>query len=124
MAGDAAKGSIEDLMAWSRSMDLVEAVYRLTTAWPRDELYGLINQARRAAVSVPSNLAEGHGRRTDGQFRHFVSIAIGSLMELKTQLLIASRLGYTPEADSAAVLALLDEVAKISFGLKKALDKR
>lgn len=124
MAGDAAKGSIEDLMAWSRSMDLVEVVYRVTKTWPRDELYGLINQARRAAVSVPSNLAEGHGRRTDGQFRHFVSIAIGSLMELKTQLLIASRLGYTSESDSAAVLALLDEVAKITFGLKKALDKR
>ncbi len=60
----------------------------------------------------------------DGQFRHFVSIAIGSLMELKTQLLIAGRLGYTSEPDSAAVLALLDEVAKISFGLKKAIDKR
>ena len=119
-----AKGSIEDLVAWQRAMDLVEAVYRLTRSWPKEELYGLTNQVRRAVVSVPSNLAEGHGRRTDGQFKHFVAIAVGSLMEVKTQLLVAERLEYSNTADLAPVQSLLEETAKIVFGLKKTLDAR
>lgn len=121
---ESAKGSMEDLIAWQRAMDLVEAVYSLTRSWPKDELYGLTNQVRRAAVSVPSNLAEGHGRRTDGQFKHFVAIAIGSLMEVKTQLLLAGRLGYSDAKQLEPVQSLLEETARITFGLKKTLDIR
>jgi four helix bundle protein len=117
------KGSIEGLIAWQRAMDLVDEVYRVTKRWPREEVYGLTNQVRRAAVSVPSNLAEGLGRKADGQFRHFVSIALGSLMEVKTQLLIAERQGYSRPDDLSGGLTTAEELAKILYGLMKSLSQ-
>jgi four helix bundle protein len=80
--------SYQDLTAWQKAMDLVEAVYRATQQWPRDELYGLTNQARRAAVSVPANIAEGKARFGPSEFFHRLSIALGSLHETETHLLI------------------------------------
>jgi four helix bundle protein len=96
--------SYRDLVAWQRAVDLVEHVYRITQDWPRDELYGLTNQARRAAVSIPANIAEGQGRLSDKEFCHHLSFAYGSLCELETHLIIARRLGYLG-SDSHDVLA-------------------
>ena len=84
-----------ELHVWQESMTLVELIYKLTEAFPDKERYGLINQLRRAAVSVPSNIAEGAARGSDAEFIRFLHIARGSLSEIETQLLIAQRLGYT-----------------------------
>lgn len=96
--GDRA-GSYRDLVVWQQSMDLAVAVYAETSLWPRDELYGLTSQVRRAATSVPSNIAEGYGREVRGSYLQFLRIAQGSLKELETQLLIAQRIGLSsPQA--------------------------
>jgi four helix bundle protein len=90
--GAARKSGFQELIAWQKAMALVTAVYRATGNWPRDELYGFTSQVRRAAVSIPSNLAEGHGRTGPREFAHHVSVAYGSLCELETQVLIAEQL--------------------------------
>jgi four helix bundle protein len=84
----------KDLIVWQKAMDLTEMVYQATKAFPREELYGLTNQVRRAAVSIPSNIAEGQARQSTAEFRNFLSLARGSLAEVETQLMIAQRLGY------------------------------
>src|SRR5580700_8782409 len=86
--------SYRDLIAWRKAMDLVTDIYRVTKEFPRDELYGLTNQLRRAAVSTPSNIAEGQARFSRKEFHHFLSQARGSLVEIETQLMIAENLGY------------------------------
>src|SRR6266850_2585619 len=92
------------LVAWSKSMDLVQEVYEISKKFPREEIYGLTSQIRRAAVSVPSNIAEGAAGRSTVQFRNYLSVAIGSLNELDTQLEIAQRVGYVnPAAVSETV---------------------
>ena len=83
-----------ELLVWQRAMDLVEAVYRLTGHFPSTQIYGLTSQLRRAAVSVPSNIAEGQGRSTTRDFLHHLSMAQGSLFEAETQISIGQRLGY------------------------------
>ena len=83
-----------ELIVWQKAMILVEAVYRATNDFPKTEIYGLTSQIRRAAVSIPSNIAEGQGRSTTRDFLHFLSVAQGSLMEVETQITIAKRLGY------------------------------
>jgi four helix bundle protein len=88
--------SHENLRAWQFSMDLVEVIYKETASYPSDERFGLINQLRRAAVSVPSNIAEGGARGSDAEFIRFLYIARGSLSEVQTQLLISQRLGFSP----------------------------
>lgn len=105
------------LSAWQKAMDLVESIYRSTRSWPEDERFGLINQVRRAAVSVPSNIAEGQGKSSQGDFGRFLSIALGSLAEIETQLLIASRLGYLSESEAASLVNKCKEVARITQGL-------
>lgn len=84
--------SYRDLVVWQKGMDLVEGVYRVTKAFPKDEVYGLTSQIRRAVVSIPSNIAEGQSRMTSGEFIHFLGIARGSLAELETQIILAQRL--------------------------------
>src|SRR5580692_9874461 len=84
--------SFRELVVWQRSMELAEVLYRLTSTFPKEEIYGLRAQIRRSAVSVPSNIAEGQGRLSTGEFRHFLGIARGSNCELQTQLEIARRL--------------------------------
>ena len=88
--------SYRELEIWQLSMDLAEDIYNVLKAFPREELYGLSDQLRRAAVSIPSNIAEGFGRDSNNDFAHFISIAKGSLFEVSTQLELASRLGYLP----------------------------
>jgi four helix bundle protein len=99
-----------DLLVWQRSMDLVEKIYRVTEGLPERERWGLISQMCRAAVSVPANIAEGYGRQSTGNYRHFLSIGRGSLSELETFLLLCQRLGYI---DSDEITSLLTEVEEI-----------
>ena len=84
----------KDLDVWKKSMDLVEGVYRLTKSFPDSEKYGLTNQMRRCAVSIPSNIAEGAGRNSKKEFKQFLYISLGSISELETQLIISSKLNY------------------------------
>ena len=102
-----------DLIVWQKGMDLVTEVYRVTRGFPREEIYGLTNQVRRAAVSIPSNIAEGHARQSTAEYRHFLSIAQGSRAEVETQLLIAVRLQYTTEEATQAAASLLTEIQKM-----------
>jgi four helix bundle protein len=113
-----------DLVVWQKAMSLVETVYHLTSAFPRQESYGLTAQMRRSAISVPSNIAEGQGRGTCKDFLRFLSIASGSLKELETQLLIAGRLCLTTSEAMSRVLTQCDEVGRLLTGLKKNLRNR
>ena len=108
-----------DLIAWQKAMDLVEMVYRATKLFPKEELYGLTSQVRKAAVSVPSNIAEGQGRGSSKVFHHFLSIANGSLLEVETQVTIAQRLGYIDHDQVQPILALSNEITRIIYGLMK-----
>jgi four helix bundle protein len=113
--------SYKDLIVWQKAMDLVELVYQATKAFPREELYGLTNQLRRAAVSVPSNIAEGQARNSTAEFRHFLSIARGSLAEVDTQLHIAHRLRYIETAKLQEIQAVQIEVNKMTNALMSKL---
>ena len=115
--------SYRDLVAWQKAMDLVTAVYQITASFPKEELYGLISQLRRAAVSVPSNIAEGQGRRGRAEFRHFLRQASGSLMELETQMMISERLGYISSESASNVLQGSAEVGRILNGLIASLER-
>jgi len=110
-----------DLIVWQRAMDLVETVYRVTRAWPKDELYGLTNQMRRAVVSIPANIAEGQGRTGAKELAHHLSIANGSLCEVETFVLISHRLGYSDERACQQLMAQTTEVAKLVGGLLRSL---
>jgi four helix bundle protein len=94
-------------------MDLVQTIYRLTASFPSAELWGLVAQMRRAAISVPSNIAEGYGRQATGEYRHHVSIGRGSLLELETQLLLAIRLEYLGRSDADSALKEIDEISRM-----------
>ncbi|WP_406873953.1 four helix bundle protein [Aminobacter sp. P9b] len=94
-------------------MDLAVAVYGATKTWPREELYGLTSQVRRAAASVPSNIAEGYGREVRGSYQQFLRIAQGSLKELETQLIIAQRTGIAPKATTDPLLSGAESVGKL-----------
>jgi four helix bundle protein len=107
-----------DLVAWQKAMSLVTEIYRVTRDFRKEELYGLTSQVRRAAVSVPSNLAEGHGRTSRKEFHHFISQARGSLTEVETQLEIARNLDYLPERVASQLLEQASEVARILNGLR------
>lgn len=94
----------QDLMAWQQAMELVRLVYKLTFAFPKHELFGLVGQMRRAAVSVPANIAEGAGRTSKKEFLQFLSISRGSLNELDTYILLSKDLGYLKDADEVESL--------------------
>ena len=112
-----------DLMVWQKSMDLVLDIYRITGGFPKNELYGLVSQMQRAAVSIPSNIAEGHGlKQTQAYLRH-LAIAGGSLAELETQLEIATRLGYLAERDKV-LNQQANEVGRMLAGLRRSLKSR
>ena len=110
-----------ELIAWQKSVDLVVLVYRLTTCFPKNEVYGLTDQLRRAAVSVPSNIAEGQGRGISKAFIGHLRIARGSLQEVETQLIIAQRLGYIDGEQSCGAIELSAEVSRILGGLIRSL---
>ena len=112
-----------DLIAWQRAMDLVEEVYRVSKTFPKEEVYGLSSQMRRSAISVPSNIAEGHCRNGRREFIHHLSIALGSLGELETQLMIAQRLGYVADPESSKLMALAAATARVLVGLMHSLER-
>ncbi len=110
-----------DLIAWQKAMELVLLVYRVTKSLPREEIYGLTSQMRRAAVSIPSNIAEGQGRHTKRDFHNFLAIALGSLRELETQILITQGLNYITDSVKSELLSLTDRVGRLIRGLAKSL---
>lgn len=105
-------------------MSLVTEVYKITATFPNEERFGLVSQVRRAAVSIPSNIAEGHGRKSTGAYLNHLSIAYGSLMELETQTQIATRLNFIQEDNATALLNKMDEIGKMLTGLKNSLSKK
>jgi four helix bundle protein len=113
-----------DLIAWQKAMELVEFIYRMTKTFPKEEIYSLSNQMRRAAISIPSNIAEGHGRKSTKVFLHFLSVAYGSLKEVETQLFISRRLNYITEEKSNRMLALTTEIGRIISGLQTSLKRK
>src|SRR5262245_57784687 len=113
-----------DLHAWQRAMDLVEATYVASATFPRDEMYSLTQQLRRSIVSIPSNIAEGQGRRSAREFARFLSIAHGSLREAETQILIAQRLRYFDTAPAAQLAELCGGVGQLINGLLRSLRRR
>jgi four helix bundle protein len=113
--------SYRDLVIWNKAMELVTEIYRMTQGFPKEELFGLTSQIRRAAVSVPSNIAEGKGRLSKGEFRQFLGNARGSLAELETQILIAQNLQYLHGAEANRLLAMVEEVGKVLNGLLSAV---
>jgi four helix bundle protein len=113
-----------DLIAWQKAIDLVMRVYEATNGFPPSERFGLTNQLRRAAVSVPSNIAEGQGRHTTRDFLRCLSIASGSLQELETQLIIAHRLNYLEQRSQTGLFSLTSEVARLINGLANSLARK
>jgi four helix bundle protein len=112
-----------DLVAWQRAMDLVADIYRVSIEFPKSELYGLTSQLRRAAVSVPSNIAEGYGRSGRREFAHALSIALGSLAEVETQILIAERLGYIAADSRATLMESSTQTGRIIVGLLNSMER-
>jgi len=105
--------SYRDLLVWQKAVGMVTEVYRITQSFPKEEMFGLTRQVRRSAVSVPSNIAEGQGRLSRKDFRHFLGQARGSLLEMETQLLIASNLGYISEQQLAEIFDTSGSVSRM-----------
>lgn len=113
--------SFRNLKVWQRAIDLATVVYKLTADFPRTEVYGLSSQLRRASVSIASNIAEGYGRASKGEFRQFVGVARGSVLELQTQLVIARTLEFGKESLLVTAENLADEVGKMTWALMQKL---
>ncbi len=116
--------TFKDLEVWQQAMELAEAVYRITQPFPKEELFVLTSQARRAVVSIPSNIAEGSGRKSDSEFLQFLSIANGSLRELETQMLLAARIGYLAPTQLDPLRTQMDTVGRLLTGLRKSIRQR
>ncbi len=113
--------SYRDLVVWRKAMDAAEMIYQVTKQFPKAEIYGLTNQIRRAAVSIPSNIAEGQERKSTPDFKRFLLIAQGSRAEVETQLLLAKRLGYLTQEQLTPILNLLEEISKMTNSLRAKL---
>lgn len=113
-----------DLVVWQKALVWVERVYAATREWPADERFGLTSQVRRAAVSVPSNIAEGCARRSTPEFLRYLAIARGSLAEAETQLIIAGRLGYLAQVPLSGLIDDADEISRMLAGLITKLEER
>jgi len=114
----------EKLEVWQTAVDFVIAVYKLTESFPREEKFGLTSQIRRAAVSIPANIAEGAARQSGKEFIHFLSMAQGSASELATELLIAHRLGYLSEETYSEMSAQLDSIGRMIIGLSRHVKRK
>jgi len=116
--------SYRDLEVWQKGMLLAKEIYQATNNFPDVEKFGLVNQMRRAAVSIPSNIAEGHARSSTNEFIRFISIALGSVAELETQIILSVELEYLQENIRENFLGLLDTIGKMLRGLCKSLERR
>lgn len=105
--------SYKQLIVWQKAMELAALIYKISGKFPKEELYGLISQIRRAAVSIPSNIAEGYGRNTPGEYGQFYAIAYGSVLELETQLILSHQLGYLASSEFTQANSLIEEVSKM-----------
>tara|TARA_R110002049_G_C8843937_1_gene536654 strand:- start:145 stop:498 length:354 start_codon:yes stop_codon:yes gene_type:complete len=112
----------KEMDVWKQSMELVEVIYKISARFPKEEMYGLTSQIRRAVVSIPSNIAEGAARKSDKEFLQFISIAMGSLSEVDTQYLLSVRLGFVHESKS--ITNLIRTVAKLLIGTKNYLIRK
>lgn len=115
--------SYRQLIAWQKAMDFVAEVYRVTRGFPKEEMYGMTSQLRRAAVSIPSNIAEGQGRQTTGEFRQFLGHARGSLLETETQILLSERLEYLDHKTTEMLIGHAAELGRVLNGLIRSLEK-
>ena len=113
--------NIKDLKIWNKSIDLAIKVYDVTTKFPADERFGLISQTRRCAVSIPSNISEGAGSNSNGEFMQLLGIANGSSYELQTQLVISERLGFLDSKLCNELLDNIDEIQKMNFNLQRSI---
>ena len=113
--------SYRDLIAWQRSMDMAQLVYEVSAACPKEELFGVVSQMRRSAVSIPSNIAEGQGRKSTNQFMRHLSIAHGSICEMETQVLLAGRVAFLSSEQVDRVLDNSGEVGRLVNGLYNSL---
>ena len=109
----------KDLDVWKKSVSLVTSIYEVTKTFPKDEIYGITNQIRRSAVSIPSNMAEGSARKGEKEFIQFLYISLGSMAELETQLIIANNLKYVKLNDYELMTGRLEEIRKMLIGLIK-----
>lgn len=105
--------SYRDLIVWQKSIDLVESIYQITDKLPEKETWVLLSQMRRAAISIPSNIAEGYGRHTTGEYKRFLSISRGSLLELETQLFICQRLNFFTLREIESIILNIQEINKM-----------
>ena len=112
----------QDLKVWHKAISLIEIVYQVSKSFPSTETFGLTNQIRRAAISIASNIAEGAARRSQREFSQFISIALGSLAEVETQLIIANRLGYCESKNLTTGIDVASEVGKMLHGLSRSLN--
>ena len=119
-----AASSFRDLRVWQDAIQLTTEIYRSTASFPKHETYGLTQQIRRAAVSVPSNIAEGKGHRSNKEFAHFLLHARGSLLEVQTQLMIAEELQYLSKPQSELLLGLAERVGRALSGLINSMSMR
>lgn len=115
---------LEDLKIWQKAMLVTETVYKLSADFPKEEKFGLISQIRRCAVSVPSNIAEGAGRNTKGEFAQFLGIANGSLYELQTHLLLANRLHFASKSKVSEIIENVIEIQRMNYALIKSLKNK
>lgn len=116
--------SHNNLEAWKKSVDFVVDIYKATDGFPKEEKFGLTSQIRRASVSIPANIAEGAGRKSDKEFLYFLSNAQGSASEVATELLIAFRLGFLQDASYEYLVRLLDEIGRLIRGLSNYLKRK
>jgi four helix bundle protein len=114
--------SHKDLDVWKKSIDLVSEIYKLTSLLPENEKFGLVNQMRRCSVSIPSNIAEGAGRQNEKEFRRFLYMALGSLSELETQLIISENLNFISKPED--IIKEMNEIRKMTIGLIRNLEKK
>lgn len=111
----------KDLKVWQQSISFVKLLYQTTATFPKEELFGLSSQMRRAAVSIPSNIAEGYGRHSQRELLRFLTIAVGSTSELETQLIICQQLGYLSAEDYQLLQCSLSSIAKMLNALKRSI---
>ena len=116
--------NLKELKIWNKAIDLAVEVYKATATFPTDERFGLISQSRRAAVSIPSNIAEGAGRNSPKEFNNFLGIANGSSYELQTQLIVANKLEMLSDDMLGPILEEIDELQKMTYGFQQMLEKK